>query len=284
MKLTIFSGVNSIGMPYHRFNFRHIGYFDYLCQYFRERGYEVTGYNLSSLSKNETKDLASIFDGHKSLADVKRIQGYSLDYARKNPLFKMFIPNGYQKYFIPSLEDEKVIIRDEYEQADETVFVYHTGVNDFFADINSGPFEVIFKDVRDRLPEYLKLIVVNSVENIKDNWDMMVSLNPRVQIYALSFFCSPLYELFSRIIYFQKKKEDFDLVYGNYYTEYVELFNACLERAAREYANVTYVDITDVRDYCSFMDFHQNIHGNRLIADKIIQSIEEQKVFRKSKV
>ncbi len=55
-------GISSIGMPFTKDNKKHIGYYDLVKEYLMSVGYNVNGYNISSLNRNNTWDLKRLLE------------------------------------------------------------------------------------------------------------------------------------------------------------------------------------------------------------------------------
>ena len=53
-KVDLFGGFNSIGMSYTKDNKDHIGYFDIVEEYLKDEGFDVSGVNMSRLTRNST--------------------------------------------------------------------------------------------------------------------------------------------------------------------------------------------------------------------------------------
>ncbi len=53
-KVDLFGGLNSIGMPYTKDNKEHIGYFDIVEEYLKDKDFDVNSVNMSRLTRNST--------------------------------------------------------------------------------------------------------------------------------------------------------------------------------------------------------------------------------------
>lgn len=64
----------------------------------------------------------------------------------------------------------------------------------FFSFIKAGPVELMDKNVRNKLPKDIKLVLEQCIINVEKNWNLLHELNPGTKIYALSLYYSPLYD------------------------------------------------------------------------------------------
>ncbi len=131
------------------------------------------------------------------------------------------------------------------------------------------------RKIRERLPSNLVQLVEKCTQNVEDNWRLLYQLNPNVQIYALGCYDSPLYDKIQKVIFLQEKIKDRSKKYTNKFVEVIKLYNYLLQQKSENYDFVHYIDITFLKDYCAFMDFHPNTRGNELIANQILEKIFE---------
>lgn len=276
-KVNVFCGISSLGMPFTKENKNHIGYFDILKSELSNLGYEVTGINISRLNNNRTWDLQNNLEQDKSMAYIKNLQVYSIEELRSvNPLFKLIVPKKYQESIKITEKDENCTLKSIYKNAENPIFLYSGGPNDFFTYIHAGPVELMDSEVRKKLPNDLEAVVDKCVDNIEQNWLLLREINPNVQIYALSYYYSPLYDKIQKVIYLQEKRKDKNKKEVNNFLNIIELFNLKLSNAAKKYEYVDFIDISFIKDYCAPMDFHPNTLGNQLIADEIMKTIKNK--------
>lgn len=272
----IFCGVSSLGMPFTKENKNHIGYYDILVEAMKSKGYNVSGFNFSRLNKNHTWDLESNLNEDKSLAYIKSIQVKSIDDLRNtNILFKLVVPKKYKESFKIKPSDDDTL-KTLYVNAENPIFIYSAGPNDFFTYIKAGPVELTDKSVRAKLPKDIRSILEQCISNVEKNWQLLHQLNPNVKIYSLSYYYSPLYDKIQKLIYLQEKMKNRNKKYINKFMEVINLYNEMLLGASRKYDYVEHCDITFLKDYCAPMDFHPNTIGNQLIADILLKKIEVQ--------
>lgn len=273
----VFCGVSSLGMPFPKENKKHIGYYDIVVEALKKRGYNVSGFNLSRLNKNHTWDLEKNLCEDVSLAHIKNLQVKSLDDLRNtNVLFKFVVPKQYKKRFTINPSDNDNTLNSLYVNAENPIFIYSAGPNDFFTYIKAGPVELTDKNVRAQLPKDLRPILEQCISNIEKNWQLLHQLNPNVKIYSLSYYYSPLYDKIQKLIYLQDKVKDRSKKYENKFMEVIDLYNRMLLEASKKYDYVEHCDVTFLKDYCAPMDFHPNTTGNQLIADMILKKIDMQ--------
>lgn len=269
----VFCGINSVGMPFTIDNKYHIGYYDIIIDKLKDKGYSVSGFNLSILNKNHTWDLENNLNQNKSLAYIKNLQLKSIDELRNaNILFKLIIPKKFKKSFKVHESDKYDTLKEIYINAKNPIFIYSAGPNDFFSYIKAGPVELIDKKKRDSLPIDLQPLLEKCINNIENNWILLYKLNPNIKIYALSFYYSPLFDIIQKIIYIQEKSKNKPYING--FMAIITKYNQMLFEASQKYDYVEYCDITFLKNYCAPMDFHPNTMGNRLIAEEIVKKIE----------
>ena len=273
----IFCGVSSLGMPFTKENKNHIGYYDILVETMKSKGYNVSGFNFSRLNKNHTWDLESNLNEDKSLAYIKSLQIKSIDDLRNtNKLFKLVVPKKYKESFKIKPADNDDTLKTLYVNAENPIFIYSAGPNDFFTYIKAGPVELTDENVRAKLPKDIRPILEQCISNVEKNWQLLHQLNPNVKIYSLSYYYSPLYDKIQKLIYLQEKMKNRNKKYINKFMKVINLYNEMLLRASEKYDYVEHCDITFLKDYCAPMDFHPNTTGNQLIADTLLKKIELQ--------
>ena len=282
-KVALFCGINSIGMPFPRVNRQHIGYFDIVKQQLENQGHEVNGINISSLNRNHTWDLQRLLERNYNLAQIKNIQMKSIDRLRNaNALFKLVVPKKYKERFQSSEQEKQITFKEVYENSENPIFLYSAGQNDFFTYINAGPVELLNAQTRDQL-QNIGYLVKKSVDNVEENWNFLHDLNPKVQIFSLSTYDSPLFHKIQTLINLQENLKEPKLNRKNNFLRVTNLYNKLLEERTQKYDFVEYVDITFLKNYCAPLDFHPNTKGNELIAEAIMEKIEAKQEKDSSK-
>ena len=282
-KVALFCGINSIGMPFPRVNRQHIGYFDIVKQQLENQGHEVNGINISSLNRNHTWDLQRLLERNYNLAQIKNIQMKSIDRLRNaNALFKLVVPKKYKERFQSSEQEKQITFKEVYENSENPIFLYSAGQNDFFTYINAGPVELLNAQTRDQL-QNIGYLVKKSVDNVEENWNFLHDLNPKVQIFSLSTYDSPLFHKIQTLINLQENLKEPKLNRKNNFLRVTNLYNKLLEERTQKYDFVEYVDITFLKNYCAPLDFHPNTKGNELIAEAIMEKIEAKEEKDSSK-
>ena len=157
--------------------------------------YSLSGFNFSRLNKNHTWDLESNLNEDKSLAYIKSLQVKSIDDLRNtNILFKLVVPKKYKESFKINSKDNDNTLKSLYVNAENPIFIYSAGPNDFFTYIKAGPVELTDENVRAKLPKDIRPILEQCISNVEKNWQLLHQLNPNVKIYSLSYYYSPLYD------------------------------------------------------------------------------------------
>ena len=275
-KIDIFSGINSLGIPYTSDNTQHIGYIDIIADNFLDNGYEVSKINLSNIAKNRTFDLEEILILNKKYKDIREGQYKYLKKVReKNKYIGKLIPEDYLGKYLISDKLDDVNITDFFINSSNPIFLYSGGENDFMTYVGTGPMELVNKDVRDKLPNNLEELVVRSVDGVENNWKTLISLNPNVMIFAYSMFYAPLYDEIQEEIFNQNKQLNPNLKYVNRIKQLIKFFNEELETRSLKYDEVEIINIEFLQDYIADGDFHQNFIGNKLIAEKTIERLLE---------
>ena len=282
--LQLFCGINSFGVPFPRENKEHISYFDIITKELKQN-YDVSDYNISSVNNNCTWHFKKLLDENFSVLRIRNLQVYSLDQMRNvNFLFKLIIPKKFRDSIICDENDSDIIFKSVIMNADNPIFIYSGGENDFFAFIHAGPVEMLSSKVRDKLPDDITGLVLKSIDNVEQNWLTLKELNPNIQIVALSFWYAPLFGMINSIINIQEFFGKNRHKYENSFSKLVNLYNALLEQRASKYDFVHFVDISFIEKYCATMDFHPNTKGNELIADAVMSTINDSILVRPSKV
>lgn len=275
--IEVFCGVSSLGLPFTKDNKNHVGYYDIIVNTLKNNGYNVTGFNLSRLNRNHTWDLEENLINNRSIEYLKNLQIKSIDDLReKNALFKLVVPESFKDTIKVNNSDRMISLRSLIESADNPIFLYNGGPNDFFTFIQAGPVELTDSTVRANLPKDIIPLLKQAVNNAENNWELLHSLNPNIRIYSLSYFYSPLYDKIQKIIYFQEKSKNRNLKYTNKFMEVIDIYNKMLIEASDKYDYVEHCDITFLKDHCAFMDFHPDVKGNKLIAETILKKLDMQ--------
>ena len=273
--IQVFCGINSMGVPFSRSNRKHIGYYDIIVQDLKSN-YDVSGFNISSLSKNCTWDFMKILDENISILQIRNLQVYGYNKLRNaNILFKLVVPKNFQDVMKFS-DAEDIGFKTLIEKSDNPIFLYNGGQNDFFTFIQAGPIELLNKRVRDSLPDNLEELVFRSIDNVEKNWLALYSINPNVKILSYGIYNSPLFNKINSIIKIQNYLKRDDMRYDNGFKYMVDLYNRLICERANKYDFVYYVPLDFMVDYCSTMDFHPNTKGNELIAETSLDIINSE--------
>jgi len=273
--IQIFSGINSLGVPYPRDNRKHISYYDIVVNSLKS-DFDVSGYNISSLSKNCTWDFMKILDENISILQIRNLQVYAYNKLRDaNFLFKLVVPKNFQDK-LRTDSDVDIGFRTVIENASNPIFLYSCGQNDFFSFIKAGPVELLDKKVRDKLPDNLEDLVFQCVDNVEKNWLSLYSINPNIKILSYGFYNSPLFNKINSAIKFQNFFIRDGRRYDDCFKYMINLYNNILRDRASKYDFVYYVSIDFMENYCSKMDFHPNTMGNELIAKASLDVINSE--------
>lgn len=273
-EITIFSGINSIGIPYTVDNIEHIGYTEIIAENLGQSGYDVNTVNLSNIAKNRTFDLIELFNKNYTYRDIRKGQYAALKTVREmNKYIGKLIPKEFLKKYLEPTNLDNQKITDLYINSDNPIFLYSGGENDFMTYIGTGPMELIHKEVRDNLPKNILELLIKSVNCVEENWKFLINLNPNVKIYVYNTFYAPLYDEIQKQIFEQNKDLNPNIKYKNTFAQCISIFNNELLYRSKKYSNVELIDIEFIKDYVAEGDFHQNFLGNKLIAQKTIQFI-----------
>lgn len=282
--LQLFCGINSFGVPFPRENREHISYFDIITKELKQN-YDVSGYNISSVNNNCTWHFKELLDENFSILRIRNLQVYSLDQMRNvNFLFKLVIPKKFRDSIICDEKDADVIFKSVIMDADNPIFIYSGGENDFFAFIHAGPVEMLSSKVRDKLPDDITGLVLKSIDNVEQNWLTLKELNPNIQIVALGCWNSPVFDKINFLIRVQELFGKNRHKYDNCFTKMVDLYNKLLAERTLKYDFVHYVDVNFIENYCATMDFHPNTEGNEMIASAVMDKINDSILVNKKRV
>lgn len=272
--IDLICGVNSIGMSFTKDNKEHIGYYDLVKEYLVSIGYNVNGYNISSLNRNNTWDLKNLLEKNYNLYKVRNIQIKSIDALRKeNFLFKFVVPNDIKEKYAPTEKDKEIFLSEIIKKSEKPIFLYSTGQNDFVTYLGAGPVEMMDPKRIPSIYENIEDALLKMKNNIEDNISMLVNLNKSMSIYVLSTYYAPLYKIFKNVIKLQNKILKRESKYEDILAYSVDYYNKALFEICEKYENVHYIDCNFISDYCANFDFHPSKIGNELIAEKIIEQI-----------
>lgn len=273
--IQVFCGINSVGVPFTRDNRKHISYFDIIVNDLK-KDYNVSGYNISSLSKNCTWDFDKILNENMSLLQIRNLQIYGYNKLRDaNFLFKLVVPKNFQEVMRFS-NDPDVGFKTLIEQSENPIFLYNGGQNDFFTFIQAGPVELLNRKVRDNLPDDLENLIFQCADNVVKNWLSLYDINQNIKIFSYGFYYSPLFSKINNVIKFQNFLKKKNMRYEDGFKYLINLYNKILSERADDYDFVYYVPLDFIEDYCSTMDFHPNTRGNELIAELSLNVINNE--------
>ena len=273
-------GISSIGMPFTKDNKKHIGYYDLVKEYLMSVGYNVNGYNISSLNRNNTWDLKRLLEKNYNLYKVRNIQIKSIDVLRKtNFLFKLVVPKNIKGKFAPTENDKKIFLSEIIKKSENPIFLYSTGHNDFFMYLGAGPVEMMDSKKILSIYENIEDALLKMKNNIEENINMLVNLNESMTIYVLSSYYAPIFKLFKNVIKYQNKILKRESKYEDIMAYFVDYYNKILFEISKNFENVHYIDCGFITNYCANFDFHPTKIGNELIARKIIEQIDEKNLY-----
>lgn len=273
-------GISSIGMPFTKDNKKHIGYYDLVKEYLMSVGYNVNGYNISSLNRNNTWDLKRLLEKNYNLYKVRNIQIKSIDALRKtNFLFKLVVPKNIKGKFAPTENDKKIFLSEIIKKSENPIFLYSTGHTDFFMYLGAGPVEMMDSKKILSIYENIEDALLKMKNNIEENINMLVNLNESMTIYALSSYYAPIFKLFKNVIKYQNKILKRESKYEDIMAYFVDYYNKILFEISKNFENVHYIDCSFITNYCANFDFHPTKIGNELIAQKIIEQIDEKNLY-----
>lgn len=273
-KITLLGGIDSLGVPFPRANTRHIGFFDLTVKYFTDLNYEIEYIDFFNVRLNHSWEFARFFKKNFNLAQIKKIQIKSLNYLRNaNIFFKFAIPKKFVNRYSIIEDDYKIKIKDVYTNSKNPIIIYSCGFNDFTFYIKSGPVEILSKKVRDELPKNLYHLLDKTVNNVKTNIEMLLSLNPNAKIYVLGLFDCTTFKYIECLIYMQEKLNNRKVKFKRRINLLINCFNHKLQKLCKKYENTIFIDNTDLINQNALLDFHPNTKANKAIAQKIISQI-----------
>lgn len=251
-KINIVVGNESLGVPSSSKTKKEFG--ELLSESLRKNGADVEYINFSSMRINKTWHLVSMLQHNISIKQVKEIQSFGIDDARKGlGILKIFLPKKVKKNYHIEEGDESIYLND-IVSSDNTILILSAGANDIMHKLHADPVSYLSKpSVRKTVKKRRSIVISYCVSNMKDKIEKIKYLKGDNQIYLLS-----LYTPFGSSGYADIIKE-----YNN------EMKKLC------DLENIFFVDISSVEKYLALPDFHPNQVGEYYIANEVLKSIKD---------
>ncbi len=269
-KILLIGAINSCGVPYSRDNKDHLSFLDIVSNELKKASFQVEKLDLYSLDKNNSWNFSKIFTDSIDYATIKNIQIQSIEnLQQKNFIFSCTIPKKVCQRYSINDEDKSLIIKKKYCEANIPVFIYSGGINDWFVSIQAGPVEMISKGVREKLPENIMSLIKEAIENVRKNLELLIRLNPKVTIYVLGIYDTPLFSMIEKIAYFQDGRLNYN------YRDWINYYNFLLQEVCNSLVNVEYISLEQIQSYVPIFDFHPNRKGHEQIAYQLLKRLNK---------
>ncbi len=240
--------------------------------------------NAFSLLMNKTEHIDYFIKNNLSVEEIKLSQLYSAVTAFekvmkdvKLPKFLGDIAYLYKLAYKVKPGDENIFITDELVNGEEPTVIYSSGANDLMREVYNNPFQLQgdYKQ-RDKKPNYYWTLekaedpqsLENVINNVKSNFEMILSLNNKTDIYALGIY-GP------KSLQKEELKIFRDLI-GKYNEKFVEL---C------EKYHITYIntEVIGQKYNTQNKNFHITSAGHNSLANSILGHMYNRKIVGSKK-
>lgn len=227
--------------------------------------------NAFSLTMNKTEHIDYFLKNNLSLEEIKLSQIYSVVSALEKVMTDIGLPkflgkvgNAYRLIYNPKIGDDQINISTSLRQAQDPVLIYSSGVNNLMREVGANPFGIKSDyKAKDKKPNYYYTLDKMSnpetlkkvIEAIERNYDMILGLNSKTDIYTLG-------------AYIPKSLQSEEM---NIFRDLVLAYNEKLINICKQYG-ITFVDTEEVgKKYNnSESNFHISTAGHDALANHIL--------------
>ena len=239
--------------------------------------------NAFSLTMNKTEHIDYFLKNNLSLEEIKLSQIYSAVSAFEKVMQDIRLPrvlgqlgNVYRLIYTPKEGDENIKISTSLEKANEPIMIYSSGVNNMMRAVGNNPFGIkaSYKN-RDKNPNYDytvmrandRLVLESEINAIKRNFDSILGINPRTDIYTLGAYVPKSFE-----------KEEL-----NIFRDLVLAYNEALSNLCKQY-DINFIATEEIgkRYLNSEANFHITTAGHNALANYIIDIIYQNKIVNQN--
>ncbi len=251
-KINIVVGNESLGVPSSSKTKKEFG--ELISEALTENGADVEYINFSSMRINKTWHLISMLQHNISIKQVKEIQSFGIDDARKGlGILKIFLPEKVKKNYHIEEGDESIYLNDVVS-SDNTILIISSGANDIMHKLHADPVSYVLKpSVRKTVKERRSIVISYCVSNMKDKIEKIKYLKGDNQIYLLS-----LYTPFG----------------SSGYADIIKEYNKEMKKLC-DFEGIFFVDISNAKKHLALPDFHPNQVGHYYIANEVLKSIKD---------
>ena len=235
--------------------------------------------NAFSLLMNKTEHIEYFLKNNLSVEEIKLSQLYSAIASFQKVLTNINFPKvlgnvayTYKLAYKVNKGDDSIFIADRIVNSEEPTIIYSSGANDLMREVYNNPFQLLgdYKK-RNKKPNYYWTLekaqdpksLENVINNVKRNFELILSLNDKTDIYVLGIY-SP------KSLQREKLKIFRDLI-SKYNEKYIEL---C------ENYHVTYINTEVIGQKYNIQDanFHITSAGHNALANSILEHMYNRKI------
>lgn len=255
------------------------GLLEYLKDVLTTEDFTPEVINAFSLLMNKTEHIEYFLKNNLSVEEIKLSQLYSAISAFQKVMDDINLPKflgnvayAYKMAYKVNKGDENIFITDSIVNSEEPTVIYSSGANDLMREVYNNPFQLIgdYKK-RDEKPNYnwtLKKAespksLENVIKNVKENFELILSLNNKTDIYALGIY-SP------KSLQKEELKIFRDLI-SKYNEKFIELCDKY---------HITYINTEVIGQKYNTQDanFHITSAGHNSLANSILGHMYNKKI------
>lgn len=272
--MVVIGANESLGVPCAIRSKNRQGFSELFVKAFRTLGIDVTYINAYSMKINKSWHIDRLLKHNLSVAEIKKIQELSIDYARKGPIEKIGMSKNLKEMYSIQDEDFNIRIADELQNAEQPLFFYSCGANNIMHKLHASPISAIINNetrahALRRIDEEKALLTI--MKDIAQNFENIYSLNSKTDIFCLGIYIPLAFQRFMAIL---PKLGKFNDIINEYNYE--------LQKLCTIY-NVAFVDNSYLTKYCGMMglDFHAVQEGHNLMAQNMINEVYNKVILNK---
>lgn len=253
--LDLIGMLDSYGVPYSP-NVQD-SFFEMLCQDLESEEKLNSSLDLYNLYINKTWHLNGLYDNDVTIGEFKKLQNFSLDFVKHKYPDMVKDDIGYD-----SLEKDRDISIYDYTAAlKNPVILYSCAANDLFYYYGFSLESLNAKRIKELVAYYSDAIQMLQ-KNVESNILTLLNCNERAQIFVMGLY----------------------LPSDNYFLyrigmPVVNKINKALKEVCDKYDHVYFVDVSCVSFCVLEGDFHPDADGQKIIAYKLSQAMNEHLDF-----
>lgn len=257
--LYIIGGMDSLGVPYTKDNTEFKNHLIFVKNFIESLGnkphiidmYSMAKYNTPSILENyiaQNIRYSEIKDNQQEGIFLCRMQGIFQHIKLSKKVIEKYKKND---------KDYDIRFTDTI-RTNDCIFIYSNCINDFFERLNITLDKLITKKgIVETIGKLKELAPIVSLD-IKDNIELLKSVNPNIEIYILGLYIP------SRVNFIRKLLS----------SSVIEI-NLMLESICNNYDNVHFIDNMNIeKKDIDRIDFHFNLSGQKLVGNNIINCLK----------